>query len=109
MKTIHMLERFEWNQLLKGRLVDITDGLAIGVSPDALDGSRELPTKKSPRRRMRRDTRLDKKQQFFSRHFTEHGEKSKCRHCKKVFRGKYHRLAAMTHLRRTHKDVWRKR
>ena len=115
MRTIKLLERFEWTQLNKGRLIDVADGLAVGVSPDALDRQTERNEKRGSYKRKTktregyRDKRSDKKKEYFAAHFVERGLSSRCRHCNMVFEGKHHRLAAMTHLRRAHKEIWRKR
>lgn len=100
MKTIKLLESFEWSQLQKGRLIDVGDGLAVGISPDVLSG--QVPMKVVHRQ-------TQKKRGLYLRHFKEGKNKSKCRRCEAVFTGKHHRVAAMTHLRRSHRDVWRKR
>jgi len=78
MKTLKMFEAFEVKQLLKGRIVDIGEGMAVGISPEAISGVTEneaVPRKKKgwkkggKKRGTYLDRRRDEATEFYLKHF----------------------------------------
>jgi len=112
MKRIHVLESFELKQLMKGRVVSMGEGDGLALSPDLLDGApHRAPRKLHGKRKSRSgNSQAQRSLEFYQQNFKQGPkQKSACRHCQDVFTGKHHRIAAATHTRRSHPEVWRKK
>jgi len=107
MKQVFTLDDHDLQQLKKGHIYDIVlNGVAYGLAYHGRRTKRGVyKPKAQPPKRPSKGQASARFLKFFD---TRAGGGVQCRHCPTRFKGRHHRVAAMTHFRRTHPDLWNK-
>jgi len=110
MKQVFTLDDHDLDQLKKGHIYDIVlNGVAYGLAyrgGPRKRGSYKPKAPSLPTLYARPTKRLASAR--FLKFFTIRGKGAQCRDCTMSFKGVHYRVAAMTHYRRTHPDLWNK-